>query len=71
MGINDGEAIINNVMIIGTINIHNEAIRTTTKEEEKEIITTNNKKGKKWKTKDDGGEKKIQADRSKKMLNEV
>jgi hypothetical protein len=47
LGINDGEAIINNVMIIGTINIHNEAIRTTTKEEEKEIITTNNKKGKK------------------------
>jgi hypothetical protein len=36
LGINEGEAAISKVMIIGTRNIYNETIRITTKEEEME-----------------------------------
>jgi hypothetical protein len=71
LGINEGEAAISKVMIIGTRNIYNEAIRTT-KEEEKETMATNNRKGKKWKRKEkllrkgyDGGGKKFQVERPK------
>lgn len=65
MGKNEGEATISKVMIIGTRNNYNEAIRITTKEEEEETMAINNRKGKKWKRKKkllrkgcDGGGKK-------------
>jgi hypothetical protein len=52
LGINEGEAAISKVMIIGTRNIYNGAIRTTKEEEEeKETMATNNRKGKNGKEK--------------------
>jgi hypothetical protein len=41
LGINEGEATISKVTIIGTRNIYNEAIRTTTKEGEKKETNGN------------------------------
>lgn len=79
MGINEGEATINKVMIIGTRSISNEAITTPTKEEEKkETMAINNRKERKWRRKNksylgkvmmEGG--KNASGEPKKMLNEV
>jgi hypothetical protein len=79
LGINEGEATINKVMIIGTRSISNEAIKTPTKEEEKkETMAINNRKERKWRRKNksylgkvmmEGG--KNASGEAKKMLNEV